>query len=151
MPLHQRQRVGERRVGNDGDRIDHHAALVALDLADLFGLRLGLHIAVDDADAAGLRQRDGKPRLGDGIHGGGNDRQAQRDFGGEPRLEVGGARQDFGMPRQEQDVVERQSFLDDPALRCRHSQLPTAPQAPDEKTAATRLSDARQTKVGSGS
>ena len=61
---HQRQRVGERFVRQDGDRIDHHAAFIALDLADLLGLRLRLHIAVDDADAAGLGERDGEPRLG---------------------------------------------------------------------------------------
>ncbi len=39
---HQRQRFGERRVGKDGDRIDDHAALEALDLAHLLGLLRGL-------------------------------------------------------------------------------------------------------------
>ena len=36
--LHQRQRVGQRRVGIDGDRVDHHAGLELLDLAHLRGL-----------------------------------------------------------------------------------------------------------------
>ena len=58
---HQRKRVGQRRVGVDGERIDHHAALVALDLAHLLGLLGGLEIAMQDADAAGLRHGDGEP------------------------------------------------------------------------------------------
>ena len=39
---HEGERVGERGVGKDGDRIDHHAALEALDLAHLFRLIRGL-------------------------------------------------------------------------------------------------------------
>ena len=75
MPAHQRQRVGQRFVGENGDRIDHHAALVALDLAHLLGLFGGLEIAMDDADAAGLGHGDGEPRLGHRIHGRGDDRE----------------------------------------------------------------------------
>ena len=56
--LHQRQRVGERRAGMDGERIDHHAGLEFLDLAHLGGLLVRLEVAVDDADAAGLRHGD---------------------------------------------------------------------------------------------
>ena len=41
MAAHQRQRVGQRLVGENGDRIDHHAALVALDLAHFLGLLAG--------------------------------------------------------------------------------------------------------------
>jgi hypothetical protein len=60
--LDQRQRVGQRLVGMDGDRIDHHAALEALDPAHLDRPvpRCG-QIAVDDADAAGLGHGDGQP------------------------------------------------------------------------------------------
>ena len=61
MPAHQRERFGERLVGDDGHRVDHHAAFVALDLAHLLGLFLGLEVAVDDADAAGLGHGDGQP------------------------------------------------------------------------------------------
>jgi hypothetical protein len=68
--LHQRERVGERRVGADGDRVDHHAGFELLDLPHLLGLLVRLEVAVDDADAAGLRHGDGQPRLGDGVHGG---------------------------------------------------------------------------------
>ena len=55
---HQAQRVGQRLVGMDGDRVDHHAAFELLDLADLVGLRLGIEVLVDDADAAGLGHGD---------------------------------------------------------------------------------------------
>ena len=48
--LHQCQRIGERGVGIDGHRVDHHAGFELLDLADLRGLLLGLEIAVDDAE-----------------------------------------------------------------------------------------------------
>ena len=76
---HERERVGERRVGKDGDRIDHHPALEPLDLAHLFRLIGRLKIAVDDADAARFRHGDCEPRLGDRVHRGGNDRQVEAD------------------------------------------------------------------------
>ena len=82
------ERVGQRGVGKDGDRIDHHAALEALDLAHLLGLIGGLEIAVDDADPARLRHGDGEPRLGDGVHRRGDDRQVEADRAGELRGDV---------------------------------------------------------------
>ncbi len=56
--LHQRQRIGQRRIGADGERIDHHAGLEFLDLADLGGLDVRLEVAMQDANAAGLRHGD---------------------------------------------------------------------------------------------
>ena len=53
----------------DGDGVDHHAGFELLDLRHLGGLRLGIEIAVDHADAACLRHGDGKLRLGDRVHG----------------------------------------------------------------------------------
>ena len=61
--LHQLERVGQRRVGVDGERVDHHAGFELLDLAHLLGLLVGLEVAVDDADAAGLRHGDGHAAL----------------------------------------------------------------------------------------
>ena len=40
---------------------------------------VGRQVAVDDADAAGLRHGDRETRLGDGVHRGRNDRQIERD------------------------------------------------------------------------
>ena len=38
MPAHQRESIGQRFIGKNRDRIDDHAAFVALDLANLLGL-----------------------------------------------------------------------------------------------------------------
>ena len=66
-------------VGADGHRILDHAGFGALDLADLRGLFLDGEVAVEDADAALAGHGDGHARLGDGVHGGGQERDAQRD------------------------------------------------------------------------
>src|SRR5690606_22279255 len=55
---HQCQRVREGSVRPDGDRVDHHAALEALDLPDLLGLLLHAEVPVDDAEPAGLGHGD---------------------------------------------------------------------------------------------
>ena len=60
MLRHQAQRIGERLVGMDGHRIDHHAGFELLDLADLVGLLGDVEVAVDDAEPAGLRHGDGQ-------------------------------------------------------------------------------------------
>ena len=78
MVGHQLERVGEGRVGMDGDRVHHHAGFEFLHLRHLGGLRLGIEIAVDHADAAGLRHGDGELRLGDRVHGRGQDREYAR-------------------------------------------------------------------------
>jgi hypothetical protein len=66
-------------VGADGDRVFDHAGFAALDLADLRGLFLDGEVAVEDADAALAGHGDGHARLGDGVHGGGQERDAQRN------------------------------------------------------------------------
>ena len=76
--LHQVERVGERGARMDGHRIDHHAGLELLDLADLRGLLVGLEVAVDDADPAGLRHGDRHLGFGHRVHGGGDDRHVER-------------------------------------------------------------------------
>ena len=66
-------------VGADGHRVLDHAGFAALDLADLRGLFLDGEVAVEDADAALAGHGDGHARLGDGVHGGGQERDAQRN------------------------------------------------------------------------
>ena len=73
--LHQRHRVRQHRVGTDGQGIDHHSGFELLDLPHLRGLAVGIKIAVDDADAAGLRHGDRHARFGDGIHRRRDDRE----------------------------------------------------------------------------
>ncbi len=77
--LHQRHRVRQFCVGTDGQWIDHHSGFVLLDLPHLGGLTFRIKIAVDDADAAGLRHGDRHARFGDGVHRGGNDRNVERN------------------------------------------------------------------------
>jgi len=63
------------------DGIHDHAAFTALDAVHLFGLPFDGHVAMDDSDAALLRQRDRQVRLRDGVHGGGDHRNVQCDLG----------------------------------------------------------------------
>ncbi len=121
-PSHQRQRVGERRVGEDGDRVDHHAAFEALDLAHLLRLLLGREVAVDDADAAGLRHGDGEPGFGHRVHGGRGDRQVEADRPGQPRADLDRARHDGAVARPQQYVVESQAFGNRRIFQGRHGE-----------------------------
>ena len=84
-----------------------------LTLATSRGLALDGHVLVDDADAAFLRHGDGQARLGDGVHGGGQDGQAEADGAGELGAEVDFAGKDRGAGRNQQDVVESQGFFED--------------------------------------
>ena len=67
-------------VGTDGHGVFHHAGLAALNLADLRGLLLNREVAVQDTDSPLARHGDSHPRLGDGIHRGGQEGHAQRDI-----------------------------------------------------------------------
>ena len=108
--LHQRQRVGERRVGMDGDRIDHHARFEFLDLPHLRRLHRRIEIAVNDADAAGLRHGDRHVRLGHRIHGRSDDRNIERDAAGDSGADIHLGRQHVRQTRLDQHVVEGQTF-----------------------------------------
>ena len=125
MPLHQRERIGQRGVGPDGDRIDHHAAFEALHAADLLGLFLDAEILVDDAHAAGLRHGDGQARFGHRVHGGGDQRNAQLDRLGQAGAGIDLGGKDFGGAGHQQDIVEGQGFAD--GLVGRHGAAWAAP------------------------
>ena len=95
---HQLERVGERLVGRHGDRVDHHAALEALDRAHRRGLLLDLHVAVEHAEPAQLRHHDRHVGLGHRVHRRGEDRDVERDLARHPGARVGLARQDATIP-----------------------------------------------------
>ena len=93
-------------LGMDGERIDHHAGFELLDLAHLGGLLVRLEVAVQDADAAGLRHGDRHLVFGHRIHGRGDDRQIERDRAGDAGADIDLRRQHVGQAGLEQHVVE---------------------------------------------
>jgi hypothetical protein len=108
--LGQLQHLQHRVLGGDDHRVAQHARLVALDLGHVGGLFLRREVLVDDADAALLGDGDGQPRLGDGVHGGGHERQVQLDVAGEFRREGRVLGQDLGVRWHQQHIVEGERF-----------------------------------------
>ena len=78
----------QRRLRRDGHRIDDHPAFIAFDLADHVRLFLDRHIAVEDAQPAGLGHGDGQPAFGDRVHGGRGQRDVQPDVAGQLRRDI---------------------------------------------------------------
>ena len=110
MFLHQCQRIRQHRIGTDGQRIDHHAGFILLDLPHLGGLAIDIEIAVDDADAAGLRHGDRHSRFGHGVHRGSDDRDIERNGAGDAGADIGIRGQDIGQAGLQQHVIECVGF-----------------------------------------
>ncbi len=108
---HQVERVGERGGRVDGHWIDDHARLEFLHHGHLLGLLGGLEISVDDADAAGLGDRDGELALGHRVHGRGENRDVDRDLLGDAGGDVGLSRQHLGAAGDQQHVVEGEADI----------------------------------------
>ena len=104
--LHQRQRVGERRVGTDHHRVHNHARFKLFHLANFFGLRVRIEVAVDDADTACLRHGDREPRFRHRVHRCGEDRKVEIDRASQPRRDIGLARKHLGTPGLQQHIIE---------------------------------------------
>ena len=100
----------ERLVREDGDRVQDHAGFELLHQPHLLGLRLRLEVAVDDAEPAVLRHGDRHAGFGHRVHRRGDDRQVEGDRAREPRPDVDVGRQDLGMARPQQHVVEGEAF-----------------------------------------
>ena len=66
---------------------------------------------MEDADAALARERDREPRLGDRVHRGGDDGDAQLDRPCQPRSRRDVVRQHARLGGDEEHVVEREPFL----------------------------------------
>ena len=109
---HDVEGIGDGALGLDGDGVDDHAGLGALDLVDFAGLLLDGEVAVDDAEASLLGHGDGQARLGDGVHGGGHERGGEGDFRGQAGLGAGLAGNDVRVGGYQQHVVERERFGD---------------------------------------
>ena len=109
---HQPQRVGQRLVGVDRDRVDHHPGLELLDLADFGRLLVDRHVAVNDAEPAGLGHRDRQSAFGHGVHRRRDQRDAEFDLAGDAGPCVGLARQDARCGRHQHHVVKGQRLPD---------------------------------------
>jgi hypothetical protein len=116
----QLEHLADRLVGRDRDRIVDDAALELLHPMDLACLGFDAHVLVDDADAAFLGHRDRQARFGDRVHCSGQHRQAEADRAGELRAQVGVARQEVGVRRDQEHVVEGECFLENT-----HGEKPT--------------------------
>ena len=110
MLLHQRQRIGERRAGMNGHRIHDHARFEFLHLPHLRGLHRRFQIAVNDANAAGLRHGDRHMRLGDRVHGRRHDRDIEADAARDSRANIDIRRQHVRQTGLDQHVVESEAF-----------------------------------------
>ena len=106
----QREHLADGHVRGYRDRIADHAALEFLHLRDLRRLFGQIHVLVDDADPAGLRERNRESRFGDRIHGRGDERDLQVDFARQAGPQFDLSRQDVRVIGREEDVVERQRF-----------------------------------------
>ena len=109
---HHFKRVGNFGIGRHGDGIHDHAAFRALHLVHLIGLLLRRQVAMDDPDAALLRQRDRHVRFRDRVHGGADDGNVEADIARQLGLSVGQRGYDVGTRRQQQHVVEGECFRD---------------------------------------
>src|SRR6266481_4302060 len=116
--VHDLEGLAEGDVGGDGDGVDDHAAFGALDAVDFFALAVDGHVFVHDADAALASDGDGQARFGDGVHGGGSERNVQGQLAGEAGARVGVGGENRGLARKQQNVVEREAFGDGTVNHC---------------------------------
>ena len=143
--LHQVERLLERRGRLDGERVDHHARLEFLHLAHLRRLLLRLQIAVDYADAAGLRHGDCHLRLGYRVHGGGDDRYIEGDRTGDTGADIDIGGQHFRQTGPDQNVVESEPFARASVVFSGHRQLRLTRK--ENKTGCRRLKNACREEI----
>jgi hypothetical protein len=104
--VHQIDRAPDRLVGRQRHRVDDDAVGRPFDRVDLADLVVDVEVAMDDADSALLRERDGQGRLCHGVHRGRAQRDVERDLSRQPRAcpDLGG--QNIGLLWYEVHIVE---------------------------------------------
>jgi hypothetical protein len=107
--FHQLPRLFDDCIRRKRDGRSDNARLGTLDLAHFIGLARYAEIAVDDAYAAFLCERDCKARVGYRVHSGGDDWNVQRDVSGQPRCHRDFERNNVGLLGNDKNVVERDS------------------------------------------
>ena len=94
-------RVGRQRYGVFDDPVGG-----AFDLVDFFGLQIGGHIFVDDADAADFRQTDRHGGFGDGIHRTGQEGDVEPNPLGQSRGNINVGGNNFAVTWLDENIVE---------------------------------------------
>ena len=113
VALHQLERLRHARLRAERDRLANHPGLGALHSVDLGHLGLDRQVAVQDTYAALAGQRDRQARLGDGVHGGRDDRDGKRDARRQPRRGRHVRREHVRGGRLQQHVVEGEALADE--------------------------------------
>ena len=109
----QREHVADACVRRGRNGIADNAALELLDRANLQRLFGRAHVLVDDPDAAFLGHGNREARLGHGVHRRRQQRYAQLDVAGQAGAQIGFPRQDLGVVRQQQHIIESEAFVGD--------------------------------------
>ena len=107
---HDLEGLTEGDVWRDGDGIDDHAAFGAFDAINFFILPVDGHVAVNDADTALAGDSDGEAGLGDGIHGGGGERDIEDEGAGEVGACFYFGGKDGGFAGEQENVVKCETF-----------------------------------------
>ena len=109
---HQPVGLGQGVARAQPERVGDNAVLTALDHVHLLSLLADGHILMDDADAALPGDGDGHAVLGDGIHGGADQRNIQMNFTGQAGVQINVGGQHITGSRDEQHVIKGQPLLD---------------------------------------
>ena len=108
----------------------------------------GVKVAVDDADAARLRHRDGEPRLRHRVHRRGDDRQVEADRAGQPRADVDEVRHHRAVAGTKENVVEGEALRKRCVFQCRHGE--PSPRVEENRGRLSRRRMARLPNTGEG-
>ena len=111
LVLHQSEDFADLLVWRDLDRVGDEPVDVVFNPGDFVELLPFRHVAVDEAQAARKRHRDGHGRFGDRVHVGREDGQVQVQPVVEHGIQQGFPREDIRIQRGKSDVVvgERQA------------------------------------------
>ena len=107
------QQLANQHFRRNRYRVFHHAAFVPLHFGHGLGLALDAHVLMNDADAAFLRHGNGQARLGNGVHGGGNQGQVEGNVAGEAGLQRDVLGQHLGMGGNKQYIIKGVGFFND--------------------------------------
>jgi hypothetical protein len=112
-PGHEGMGIPEGGVRSQRDGIQDHPALGALDPVDLVRLPVRGHVLVNDPHAPLPGHLDRHPGLGHRVHGRRHQGDVQGYLAGQEGPELRVLRMDLRVPRNEQDIIEGQAFLED--------------------------------------